>query len=109
MKSNFNVSAYKMNKYIYLSALVISLVMAAYLFHFIKKNVYSIYVLDQGTMGVRRNSSSGEIDMKKFDKIIERLNDKKQRNNIKKSNDILDDGENNDNAAGRSSEEEFYF
>jgi hypothetical protein len=94
MKTKLNsINIRALTKYIYLITLVFGLILAGYLYFFIKNNVYTVFVIDQAEMNMRKNTNAGDMDIAKFEKIIGQLENKTKRNSIGKVNNIFVPGD----------------
>ncbi len=58
-------------RYLYVLLIVVNMVACFYLFVFLKHYVYGAYVIDQDEVDMLSARSSGDINLEKFDEIIE--------------------------------------
>ncbi len=89
MKFKIKFSHKNIIRYFYILIILINLVTLFYLYSFMKKHVYHTIVPKNDDTIIRSSTYAGDVDLKKFKKVIEQIEKKSQGNSLDNIKDIF--------------------
>lgn len=75
--------------YSYILIILINIISSCYLYLFMEKYVYQVIASNENLSVSKNSISSGDIDMNKFENIIQKIEKKSKQNNIENINNIF--------------------
>ena len=90
MKFKIKFSHKNIIRYFYILIMLVNLVTLFYLYSFMKKHVYHTIAPEEDITITRSSTYAGDIDMKKFEEVIEQIEKKSQGNSLDNINNIFD-------------------
>ncbi len=76
-------------RYFYILIILINLVTLFYIYSFMKKHVYGTIVPKNDEAITRSSTYAGDVDIKKFEKVVEQIEKKSQLNSLDNIKDIF--------------------